>query len=675
MIARLLVANRGEIARRITRAAHSLGIETVGVFSDADADAPYVGECDVAVRLPGVTPAETYLDLPAILDAAARTGADAVHPGYGFLAENADAATAVLEAGLTWVGPSPAAIRTMGSKIAAKDLVSAAGVPALPSLHLDDDDPQRWLQAAPHLGFPLLVKASAGGGGRGMRVVEDADGLLPAIEAARREAQAAFGDPSVYCERLVRGGRHVEVQVAADAHGSVVHLFERECSLQRRHQKILEETPSPGAHPEVLARMYAAAVAAARAVDYTNLGTVEFLLDDSGVEPDPHAPFYFLEMNTRLQVEHPVTEAVTGLDLVALQLRLAAGHRIGLTQDDVHRRGHAVEVRLVAEDPAAGWVPSSGTLARFEPPEVPGVRWDTAVESGSSVPPHYDSLVAKVIGRGADRDEALDRLRAALRGLRVHGIATNREALLALLDDADIRAGLTTTDLLEGRGATVVPEAPPEVLRRHAAVAVLGAALAREPSHRCVVPAGWRTLADAVETTELVRGGESVVVRLRRRRDGGRTVAVDDGPESTVLVHGWDGEHLDVELDGVRRRASVLLGPDHDDEPRTLAVFGEGWSTEWVEPARLPAGDRTEAARGPSSPVPGTIVAVHVAPGDRVAVGQPLVVLEAMKMEHRITADADATVVEVVVSVGDAVDAHEVLVVLEPVTESEDAHA
>jgi propionyl-CoA carboxylase alpha chain len=679
---RLLIANRGEIARRITRAAHGLGIETVGVFSDADADAPYVRECDVAVRLPGTAAAATYLDIAAILTAAERTGADAVHPGYGFLAENADAAAAVQAAGLVWVGPSPAAIRTMGSKIAAKELVAAAGVPVLPSLHLDSADPQEWLDAAPHLGFPLLVKASAGGGGRGMRVVDSIDGLPPAVEAARREALAAFGDPAVYCERLVRGGRHVEVQVAGDADGALVHLFERECSLQRRHQKILEESPSPGAHPEVLARMYGAALAAARAVDYTSLGTVEFLLDDSGDGADPHAPFFFLEMNTRLQVEHPVTEAITGIDLVQLQLRLAGGQPLGFSQDALARQGHAVEVRLVAEDPAAGWVPSSGTVLRFEPPEVPDVRWDSAVVTGSSVSPHYDSLVAKVIAHGQDRDEALDRLRAALRGLRVHGVATNRDALLALLDDPDVRAGRTTTDLLENRGPAIEAGPPAEVLDRHVVLAALAVAAERDHQRAtaALAPLGWRAFGDSLEALTLVRGEHSGEVTLRWDAAGRCTAHV--GTEAlgvAVAVHRWDGEHLDAEIDGIRRQAMVLLDPEQDEHDRTVRVFAEGWTSEWTEPARLPAGDRAEAARGPSSPVPGTVVAVHVAPGDRVGAGQALVVLEAMKMEHRISADVDATVTEVVVSVGDAVDAHEVLVVLEPLpadaTEPETAHA
>jgi acetyl/propionyl-CoA carboxylase alpha subunit len=562
-------------------------------------------------------------------------------------------------------------MRAMGSKLASKRIVAKAGVPVLPSVHLESDDERDWVAGAADVGYPLLVKASAGGGGRGMRIVEDADALPDAVRAARREAASAFGDATVYCERYVRRGRHVEVQVLADDDGTVLHAFERECSLQRRHQKILEESPSPGTHPSVLARMYEAAVAAARSVGYTSLGTVEFLLDDpdEASEPgaDSEASFYFLEMNTRLQVEHPVTEMTTGLDLVQVQLRVAAGHPLGLTQEEVARSGHAVEVRLVAEDPSHGWVPSSGRLTRFEAPEVPGVRWDTGVVTGSIVPPYYDSLVAKVIAHGPTRDEALDRLRAALRGLRVHGVTTNRDALLALVDDPDVRAGRTTIDLLERWTAGAVPGHDGHVLDRHAIAAALAGQCLRDTSRPTtdLAPTGWRSMAEGVDVTTL-EGAAERTVTLRTTRSAQRTVAVAGREPQPVVIHSWDGEWLDHEVDGVRRRAGVLVGDARDDGEAGLDVFLDGVSTSWVEPARLPAGDRSEAARGPSSPVPGTVVAVHVSAGDTVKAGDALVVLEAMKMEHRLAADTDATVLEVVVAVGDAVDAHEVLVVLEP---------
>jgi propionyl-CoA carboxylase alpha chain len=681
---RILVANRGEIARRIIRAAHGLGIEAAAVFSDADTGAVHVSEADVAVRLPGSHPTETYLDVDRLIDAARRVGADAIHPGYGFIAENADAAQAVLDAGLVWIGPQPEAMRAMASKLEAKRIVAEAGVPVLPGVHLDTDDESDWHAAGQQVGYPLLVKASAGGGGRGMRVVDAADALADAVRAARREAASAFGDSTVYCERYVRRGRHIEVQVIGDAAGTVVHAYERECSLQRRHQKILEESPSPGTHPDVLARMYSAAVTAARAVGYTSLGTVEFLLDDpdEAREPgtDPDADFFFLEMNTRLQVEHPVTEATTGVDLVQTQIRLASGHPLPVRQQDVTRSGHAVEVRLVAEDPGAGWLPSSGRLIRFEPPDVPGVRWDTGVVSGSTVPAAYDSLIAKVIAHAPTRDEALDRLRAALCGLRVHGVATNREALIALVDDVDVRAGRTTIDLLETWTADADLTVPASVLDVHAVAAALAAAASREDQRASagLGPAGWRSMADSVDVTTLVgplvgppvgptAGPAQRAVTLRTARSGAVTAALGDAESVPVIVHGWDGEWLDHEVDGVRRRAAVLMSVPADEAPTSFAVFADGRSTTWEEPPRLPAGDRSEAARGPSSPVPGTVVAVHVSSGDTVSTGDTLVVLEAMKMEHRLLADSDGTVLEVVVGVGDAVDAHEVLVVLEPI--------
>jgi propionyl-CoA carboxylase alpha chain len=377
-------------------------------------------------------------------------------------------------------------------------------------------------------------------------------------------------------------------------------------------------------------------------------------------------------MNTRLQVEHPVTELVTGLDLVEIQLHLAAGHELPLTQDEVARSGHAVEVRLVAEDPATGWIPSSGRLDRFEPPVVPGVRWDAGVTTGSLVPPYYDSLIAKVIARGVTRDEALDRLRAALRGLRVHGVATNRDALLSIVDDRDVRAGRTTIDLLEERADDLITSTPHGLVARHALAAALALQAERERGRTSapLAPAGWRSMADAVDTVEL-DGPAAVSVTLRTSRQGRTLGSVDDASLVAVAAHAWDGEMLDHEIDGIRRSAAVLVGPESDLDDRTVAVFSEGRATTWFVPARLPAGYGAEAARGPSSPVPGTVVAVHVSAGDVVSAGDPLVVLEAMKMEHRITADADASVVEVVVAVGDAVDAHEVLVVLEPVSADE----
>ncbi|HEX5497283.1 MAG TPA: biotin carboxylase N-terminal domain-containing protein, partial [Mycobacteriales bacterium] len=460
MITRLLVANRGEIARRIMTTCRALGIGTVAVYADADADAPHVAEADVAVRLPGSAPADTYLRADLLLAAAGRTGADAVHPGYGFLSENAAFARAVADAGLVWVGPPAAAIAAMGSKLRAKELVVAAGVPALPTLPADGPDSPDGPGAPAGSGFdfPLLVKASAGGGGRGMRVVRDAGSLAGAVASARREAAAAFGEDTVFCEPWLEPCRHVEVQVVADTHGRVVALGERECSIQRRHQKIVEETPSPAVGPVLRERLCRAAVAAAGAVGYTGAGTVEFLLA-------PDGRFFFLEMNTRLQVEHPVTECVTGLDLVRLQLEVAEGAPLGFDTPPAPR-GHAIEARVYAEDPAAGWRPSTGVVstvevpgvvARFAPPAGHGVRLDSGVADGSTVGSHYDAMIGKVIAWAPDRPAAARMLAAALAGARLHGVTTNRDLLIRVLRHPDFLAGSTDTGFLDAHPEVTEP--------------------------------------------------------------------------------------------------------------------------------------------------------------------------------------------------------------------------
>ncbi len=696
---RLLVLNRGEIARRITRSAKAAGLTVVGVFSDADADAWYVHDCDVAVRLPGTASADTYLDVEALIEAARRTGVQAVHPGYGFLSENAQAAQAFIDAGLIWVGPPPAAMRLMAGKAEAKALVASLGVPVLPSRAVSTE-PRELAAAGDAIGYPLLVKASAGGGGKGMRVVTSAEALADAVTSAQREAAAAFGEGTVFLERYVAKARHVEIQVLADAYGRVVHCYERECSLQRRHQKVLEESPSPGAHPSVLERMYEAAIAAAAGVGYVGAGTVEFLLDGRG----PEAEFFFLEMNTRLQVEHPVTEAITGVDLVTEQLAIASGRALELPEP-LPRCGHAVEVRLVAEDPAAGWVPSAGTLEEVSYDEVPGVRWDTGVRTGSVVSPFYDSLLAKVIAYGEDRTQALDRLQAALRSLRVLGVATNRDALIAIIDDADVRAGATTTDLLESRPDLVNPE-PASAEQRALAAGLATAALLldarRADQLTAFAPSDWRAFGGWVQETLLLDGDGSVRVELHgSRRDAtaaeaglrARLVAWVDLPSEPpgppveppsltadlLVLPDGRGTDVVVEVDGVRRRAAVRLGSTPRDVQDThIDVTIDGRTTRLTEAARLPAGDRAEAARGPSSPVPGTVLSVNATVGSVVEEGTVLVVLEAMKMEHKITAAARSTVLDVSVVPGQAVDAHEVLVVLEPraeESEADDGHA
>ena len=507
----LLVANRGEIARRIMRTARAMGIATVAVYSDADEDSPHVAEADLAVRLPGAAPADTYLRSALILDAASRSGADAIHPGYGFLSESGDFARVVTGAGLIWVGPPAAAIDAMGSKIGSKELMRAAGVPTLPSVTVEGDTLPD-IVAVEQLGWPLLVKASSGGGGRGMRVVWGPSELAEAIIGARREAEAAFGDSAVFLERYLREPRHIEVQVLADAYGDTVALFERECSIQRRHQKIIEEAPSPEVTPELRERLMEAAVAAARQVGYVNAGTVEFVVDQEG-EP------FFLEMNTRLQVEHPVTEAVTGLDLVRLQLLIAGGAPMPA---EVHAaveagpQGHAIEARLYAEDPARGWMPSTGTLHRFDlvapgtaereaagPSDVE-LRVDSGVESGSVVSPHYDPMLAKFIAQAPTRAEAAAALAAALARSRIHGPVTNRDLLVRVLRHPAFLAGNTDTGFLDRHGLDqlAAPLADLDTRRRHALAAAL-AGQARRRGRAGVqptIPSGYRNNASALQT-------------------------------------------------------------------------------------------------------------------------------------------------------------------------------
>ncbi|WP_193615384.1 biotin carboxylase N-terminal domain-containing protein [Desertimonas flava] len=637
VIQTLLIANRGEIACRIARTCRRLGIETVAVFSDADADALHAAACDHAVRLPGNAPADTYLRADLLLDAAARTGADAVHPGYGFLAESADFAAAVEAAGLTWIGPPPPAIAAMGSKIAAKDLMRQSGVPVLPEIRVGGG--VEIIDAH----FPLLVKASAGGGGRGMRIVRTADELDEAIAAASREAAAAFGDGEVFLERYVERGRHVEIQVLADTHGTVSALFERDCSVQRRHQKIIEEAPSPIVDEALRSAMSKAAVDAARAVGYVGAGTVEFLVDDASGE------FHFLEMNTRLQVEHPVTEAVTGLDLVELQIRVAEGEPLPPEAEFPALTGHAIEARLTAEDPAAGYLPSTGRLVRFDVGGDGDVRVDAGVATGSVVSPFYDSMVAKVIAHGPTRAAAIRSLRAALTSARVAGVATNRDQLVNVLDHPEFRAGRTHTGFLDAD-----PCATPRRLDREVAGAVVwfaDEAIARSAATVMpTIPPGWRNNR-AVEPTRAVRDGDDEFVL--RRSHLPVILAAPVGIDADGLAH------VTVERDGVREQFTVV-----GDGPRRWVDGRQGHLTVDVVP-RHPEPSIGGAEGSLVATMPGAIRRVLVSAGDTVTAGQPVVVIEAMKMEHRLTAPADGVVVTVFVSEGDQVETGAALVELE----------
>jgi propionyl-CoA carboxylase alpha chain len=704
-ITRVLVANRGEISARVTRTLHRLGIDSVAVFSEPDRGLPYVDEATSAVALGGTTSAESYLDVAKILDAALRTGADAVHPGYGFLSENAEFAEAVQEAGLVWIGPTPASMRAMALKVEAKRIAEAAGVPLVPGAELDPDaDSESLLDAAARVGYPVLVKASAGGGGKGMRVVRDADELVDAVAGARREAQSSFGDATVFLERYVERARHVEVQVFGDEHGEVVHLFERECSVQRRHQKVVEESPSPGATPQTLDRMYAAAVSLAQAIGYVGAGTVEFLVSGEGDAQE----FFFLEMNTRLQVEHPVTEMVTGLDLVEWQVRIARGEPLPLQQGDVERDGHAIEVRLYAEDPARGFLPSTGTVTRWELLGYGDERVDAGYDEGSVVSPHYDPMLAKVIAHAPDRAAAAASLATMLRQDAVGGVVTNVRTLVAILTSEAFLAGDTTTAFLDEHPEVLAPLPPESVVRQQ--LAALGSLLLDGDGERgswgSRSPRGWRNVGGVPETLALryAHGADDrvAVVAHEWRRDGSLLwVCADAGtdlvPPQTIDAdprferltgvrleqdrdmswYGAPGARL--ELDGVRTSVVIDVGdhlwmdgaldandrPELSAMPRVVTVRCDGWATEFTVVDPWAGSGHDTGGSGPSTPVPGTVTHVAVSAGDVVVAGQALVVLEAMKMEHTIRADADGTVTEVLVRVGQSVDAHTVVAVVE----------
>ncbi|MGI5329951.1 acetyl/propionyl/methylcrotonyl-CoA carboxylase subunit alpha [Actinomadura nitritigenes] len=648
MIKTVLVANRGEIARRVFRACRDLGIGTVAVHSDPDAGAPYVREADAAVRLPGASPAETYLAAAKMVDAARRAGADAVHPGYGFLSENAAFAQAVLDAGLTWIGPPPGAIAAMGSKIEAKKLMAAAGVPVLPEL-----DPAQVTAAD----LPLLVKASAGGGGRGMRIVRALDELPDAVAGARREAESAFGDPTVFCEPLLEGARHIEVQIIADAHGTVVALGERECSIQRRHQKIIEEAPSPAVGDALRDALCDAAENAARAIEYVGAGTVEFMLA-------PDGRFYFLEVNTRLQVEHPVTECVYGVDLVRMQIECAEG--VALPDDDVEPRGHAIEVRLYAEDPARDWRPASGTLRTFEVPgadaafAVPpsgGLRLDSGVESGSEVGVHYDPMLAKVIAWAPTRAAAARRLAAALRGARVHGLTTNRDLLVRILEEPAFLAGDTDTGYLDriGLDALAAPLAGEEAVAVSAlAAALAGAARARASAGVLGgLPSGWRNVRSQPQRRSFDGPHGTVDVDYRLGRDG----LVSELCPGTALVSA-EPDRVVLDRDGLRETFAVAAAGDEVFVDSRLGPVALRAVPRFTDPSAQVAPGSLLA------PMPGTVVRVETEPGASVAEGQTLVVLEAMKMEHRIAAPAAGTVAELNVEAGRQVESGAVLAVI-----------
>jgi 3-methylcrotonyl-CoA carboxylase alpha subunit len=660
---KILIANRGEIAVRITRACRELGIAAVVVYSEADRGALHVRQADEAYPIGPAPAAESYLNAEKIVEAALRAGAQAIHPGYGFLSERAHFARACAEAGLVFVGPPPEAIELMGSKIAAKRLAQQAGVPTAPGYMGDDQRPERLREEALRAGFPLLIKASAGGGGKGMRAVGQPGEFDAALEGARREARAAFGDDAVFLERLIERPRHVEIQILADAHGNCVHLFERECSIQRRHQKIVEESPSVALAPELRAEMGAAAVRLALAAGYRNAGTMEFMLDEQG-------RFYFLEMNTRLQVEHPVTELVAGVDLVRLQIAVAAGAALPFRQEDLAQRGHAIEARVYAEDPKT-FLPSTGRVALFAPPQGPGIRNDAGLESGDEVTVHYDPMLAKLIVWAHDRPAAIARLRRALGEYAALGVTTNLPLLRAIAAHPDFAAGATRTDFLAASGLANAgfdaDGVPAEVL--------VAAALADDRRSPSDPWAGgpWRLARNGV--LHRYGAGEKEYSVTRTETRAGWRVAVGETTRYATLV--------------ARQPDALALNISGEDKPPSIERFytawdGAAWLIGWRGASyRLaPAGGlsvdglgtQVGRAHGHASleaPMPGTVVKVLAAEGQQVAAQQPLVVLEAMKMEHVVAAPYDGIVQKLLCSPGALVAKGAALIELEEKSQPE----
>lgn len=661
-ITTILIANRGEIARRIIRTAHEMGLRTVAVYSEPDRDAPHVREADLAVALSGASTTESYLDQKQILAAAKNTEVDAVHPGYGFLAENASFAEACREAGLVWIGPPPDAMERMGLKVVAKGIARDAGVPVAPDAEITTDSPEDWKNAAREVGYPLLVKASAGGGGKGMRLVEDAADLCDAVNGARREAKNSFGNPTVFLERYLRSPRHVEMQVFGDEQGNAIHLFERECSIQRRHQKVIEEAPSPGITPDLRERMAEASVSLTRELGYVGAGTVEYLVDGED--------FYFLEMNTRLQVEHPVTEMITGLDLVRLQIQVARGELLPIRQEEVTRSGHAVEVRLYAEDPGSGFAPASGTLHRFGPGTTPGLRYDSGVESGSEISPHYDPMLAKIVAHAPTRTEAARRLAKALSEMSLHGPPNNRDFLAAALLHPDFLAGETRTDFIDEHPELLLAQ-PSEATRGIHVLACIVALAHRRRACAPVqsfAPSGWRNVRTGGQRASFeVSGGDEFEVEYvldTQKNPAQLTVTFGERTLQADLISVGEGD-VRLVVEGIHHLCSVARVAD------TVYINSPGGQTTLRELPRFVEPETAVVAGGPTPGLPGAVVAVEVGAGDRVREGQTLVVVEAMKMEHSITAAGEAVVDEVLVEVGDTVDAHQLLVSLREVEDEE----
>ncbi|CAJ1581457.1 acetyl/propionyl/methylcrotonyl-CoA carboxylase subunit alpha [[Mycobacterium] wendilense] len=640
----VLIANRGEIAVRVIRTLKRMGIRTVAVFSEADAQARHVAEADTAVLIGPAPARQSYLDIEKVVDAAVRTGAQAVHPGYGFLSENAEFAAALQRAGIVFIGPPADAIATMGDKITAKATVSRFDVPVVPGIARPGLTDAELLAAAEDIGYPVLVKPSAGGGGKGMRMVADPAELPAALVSARRESAAAFGDDTLFMERFVLRPRHIEVQVLADAHGNVIHLGERECSLQRRHQKVIEEAPSPLLDAQTRARIGAAACDTARSVDYRGAGTVEFIV--SADKPDE---FFFMEMNTRLQVEHPVTELVTGWDLVEWQVRIAAGEQLPVGQDGIEMRGHAVEARVYAEDAARGFLPTGGPVLALAEPESVGVRIDSGLRAGAVVGSDYDPMLAKVIAHGPDRDAALAGLDRALTQTAVLGVVTNIDFLRFLLADPDVAAGRLDTGLLDRRvGDYHAPVTDDRELIAAAAYRWLQR-WAQGADSLWSVPSGWRMGEAAATVLRLRSGDRTDHVAITGTPDAATAVVVEQG-ERRTLHAALEADVLTVVLDGLRTQYRVA----ESDHQIWLAGPAGVMMAEEVREAPVRPDDEHSGDAELVSPMPGAVVAVNAADGDQVSAGAVVVAVEAMKMEHSLSAPVDG-VVEILVAVGDQV--------------------
>ncbi len=662
----VLVANRGEIAVRVIRTLRRMGIRSVAVYSDADADARHVREADTAVRLGPASARESYLVIDKVIAAAQKTGAQAIHPGYGFLSENADFAAACHAVDIAFLGPSAHAIEVMGDKITAKNAVSAFGVPVVPGIARPGLTDDALIDAAVDIGYPILVKPSAGGGGKGMRLVEQPEDLASALASARREAKSSFGDDTLFLERFVLRPRHIEVQILADEHGNVIHLGERECSLQRRHQKVIEEAPSPLLDAEARARIGAAACDTARSVNYSGAGTVEFIV--SADSPDD---FFFMEMNTRLQVEHPVTEMVTGIDLVEWQVKVAAGEKLTLVQDEIFLTGHAIEARVYAEDPGRGFLPTGGTVVGLNEPAGDGVRVDSGLAVGTVVGSDYDPMLSKVIAYAENRTAALRKLDRALADTAVHGVVSNVEFLRFLLADDDVAAGRLDTGLLDRRVTDFVAAPVPEEFFIAAAAQLwvsswpAGHDAPTGSADPWTVPSGWRVGANAPTVFRLIAGAQASHVSIVGSPQGA-TAVVDDGEPHTLTASVADGE-VTVVLDGSRSSYTV----SRSGSSLWLSGAVGTWSVT-VAPEVSVRGDDAHAGDAEIvSPMPGSVIAVGPVDGAQIRAGETVVVVEAMKMEHALTAPTDGTV-ELLVGVGDQVRVDQLLarVTLAEVTQS-----